>query len=239
MMQIAHPFSRLLLTGFTVTVALSLSGCVEMSPPVPGMPRGATAYTTLNDSTNALASKDYQIGPQDTINVDVFQEPALSQTKLEVNSTGNIALPLIGTVHAAGQTSEQLARTIEKRLAYYLVAPRVAVSIDSSASQKIIVQGGVVDPGVYPFRGSMTLLEALSLAKGESRESKLSEVVVFRTVNGQRMGAVFDVKAIRSGRMPDPPLQGNDQVIVGYSAIRAFWQDFRTSPLLGFFRPVY
>ena len=74
------------------------------------------------------------------------------------------------------------------------------------------------------------------MAKGETDVAKLNEVVIFRNMNGQRMGAVFDVASIRRGQADDPAVQGNDMVVVGYSAARKFWPECcEGSPILGIF----
>jgi polysaccharide export outer membrane protein len=69
--------------------------------------------------------------------------------------------------------------------------------------------------------------------------ASLNRVVVYRTINGQRMGALFNVSAIRNGTAKDPDIFGNDVVIVGYSEAKSIWRDIlSTSPLLNVFRPL-
>jgi polysaccharide export outer membrane protein len=93
---------------------------------------------------------------------------------------------------------------------------------------------------VFDIKGGTTLLQTIALAKGETSASKLNEVVVFRNINGQRMGAVFDVRQIRSGNAPDPVILGNDMVIVGFSSARKMWGDLlSTTPILNIFRPIF
>jgi polysaccharide export outer membrane protein len=190
-----------------------------------------------------LQHVEYRIGPRDSLIVAVFQEPDLStpaDAPLVVDAAGNISLPLVGGIYAAGKTSEQLAQTIEARLrGRYLKNPEVTVSVAKAAPQKLTVQGEVAQPGVFDINGKTSLLEALALARGETRMASISEVAVFRDVNGQRMGALFDVSAIRRGLAPDPQLLANDIVIVGHSKSRQMWQDvLSVSPLFGVFRTV-
>jgi polysaccharide export outer membrane protein len=64
------------------------------------------------------------------------------------------------------------------------------------------------------------LLDVISMAKGETEIATLEQVVVFRNINNQRMGAVFDIASIRRGQAADPVIQGNDLVVVGHSAAR-------------------
>jgi polysaccharide biosynthesis/export protein len=205
------------------------------------LPRGTAAYNLMPAATgNAVAASDYRLGPFDTLEISVYGEPDLSLKSQQIDSTGMLTLPLVGPVKASGKTASELGHEIERLYAQkYLRNPQITVSLDNSVSQKVTVQGEVSAPGVYDLKGPTTLLETLSLAKGEQRTAKLEQVVVFRKINGQRMGAVFDVKQIRAGLANDPQILGNDVVVVGYSEARRFWDDIKSVlPLFNTFRPV-
>ncbi|HEX5258799.1 MAG TPA: polysaccharide biosynthesis/export family protein [Sphingomicrobium sp.] len=192
------------------------------------------------ESSDTAALADYRIGSLDTLDVTVFEEPDLSAKGIEVDASGQIALPLVGSVQAKGKTASELASELEKLFGTkYLRNPEVTVSVASSVSQKVSVQGEVVQPGVYQLTGPTTLLDVLSLAKGETEVAKLDQVVVFRNIKGQRMGAVFNVDGIRRGEAADPVIQGNDLVVVGYSAASKLWQNIiHAAPLIGIFTRV-
>jgi polysaccharide export outer membrane protein len=219
----------------------ALTGCATERP-LTNLPSGSAAYSVIPAApeNGDTAVADYRIGPLDTLDVTVYQEPDLSAKALQVDAAGQIALPLVGTIDAKGLTPAELATQLEKVLgAKYLKDPQVTVSVAASVSQKVAIQGEVTEPGVYPMTGPTTLLDAISLAKGETDVATLRQVVVFRTINGQRMGAVFDVASIRRGEAADPVLQGNDLVVVGYSSAKRFWKDVvSTAPLFNIFRPV-
>lgn len=218
-----------------------LSACGGSQQVASNLPRGAAAYNLMPAAgANTVASSDYRIGPFDTVEISVFGESELSVKGQQVDSTGLLTLPLVGPIPAAGKTASELGREVERVFALkYLRNPQVTVTVDKSVSQKVTVQGEVSAPGVYELKGPTTLLETLSLAKGEQRSAKLDQVVVFRTIKGQRMGAVFDVKQIRSGVANDPQILGNDVVVVGYSEARRFWEDIRSAlPIFNVFRPV-
>jgi len=200
------------------------------------LPRGESAFSSAVPSR--LSNAEYRIVRGDLLNVNVFQEPDLSPTGLRVDSGGYISMPLIGQVSAVDKTAPELAQDITRKLASrYLVSPKVTVAVTQPTAQKVVVEGSVTNPGVYDIRsGQTTLLEALALAAGPTRVAKLSEVVIFREVNGQRMGAVFDVSAIRRGEAPDPLIMADDTVVLGYSNIKAAWRDFlQAAPLIGVF----
>lgn len=222
-------------------LAILLAGCASSHQLGAGLSAGLAAYEIIPaGQVAATTAADYRIGALDTLDVTVFQEPELSTKAIQVDASGRIALPLVGSIEAKGKTTSSLARELELLFgAKYLKDPQVTVSVASSVSQKVSVQGEVTEPGVYQLNGPMTLLDVLSMAKGETEVATLDQVVVFRTVEGQRMGAVFDVASIRRGEAADPVIQGNDLVVVGYSAARRFWRNVLTAaPLFNIFRPV-
>ncbi len=181
---------------------------------------------------------DYRIGMGDKLSVRVFQVPDLSFETLVVDTSGNIQMPLIGAVQSAGLTAGELSTEIGRLLASrYLRDPQVTVTVSEAASQKITVDGAVTRPGVYEMRGSTTLLQAVAMAEGPSRIADLSKVAVFRTIEGQRSVALFDLGAIRQGRADDPAVLGNDVIVVDTSRLSvALREVVGAVPMLSVFR---
>ena len=225
--------------GLFVLLFLLLSACTS-SQLSESLPRGQAAYQVMPAARPDRSVATYHISPLDMIDVTVYGEPDLSVKAVQVDAAGELSLPLLGNVRAAGSTAAELSRNLEHLLsAKYLRDPQVTATVSTAASQKVAVQGEVTQPGVYDLQGPTTLLEALSMAKGELRTAALNQVVVFRTVNGRRMGAVFDIQAIRNGKADDPQIVGNDLVVVGFSSAKRFWRDVITSvPVLNIFRPI-
>lgn len=191
-------------------------------------------------SAGANASGDYRIGATDLINVTVFQVPTLSLEDVRVDAAGNLQMPLIGAMRAAGRTPNELAGDIQVALGReYLRDPRVSVTVSEAASQKITVDGAVTKPGVYLMRGRTTLLQAIAMAEGPTRVADLSEVAIFRDGEKGRMVALFDVSQIRAGQLPDPDLEGNDVIIVDTSrlnvAVRDILQALPGLAIFGYF----
>jgi polysaccharide export outer membrane protein len=196
-------------------------------------PTMATPQFGTNAPATTITRSDYVIGPEDVIEVDVFDVPNLSRT-VQVTSTGRVLLPLLGDVSAAGQTVDQLSNQIQT--AYgdrYLRDPRVTVTVKDSASLKVTVDGAVIQPGVYAISTDTTLMKAIALAKGpDMKLADVNKVAIFRTVGQRRSEAVFDLEDIREGKAVDPQLMANDIVVVDTSAIRRFLQDI--SPIAPF-----
>lgn len=190
-------------------------------------------------STPTAARAEYRIGPLDKLNITVFQVKDLTLEKVQVDASGRILLPLIGLVTASGLTTTELSEEIAAKLeASYLQSPQVSVVVAEAASQKVTVDGAVVEAGVFELRGRTTLLQAVAMAKGPARNANLKRVAVFREVDGQRVAAVFDLRAIRKGTAPDPEIYGDDVIVVDSSAMKGAWREVVGAlPAFGIFRP--
>jgi polysaccharide export outer membrane protein len=182
--------------------------------------------------------REYRIGPLDKVNVNVFQMKDLSLEKVQVDASGKLVLPMVGAVQAQGKTVGELSQIISARLAECcLHNPQVIVQVEEAISQQITVTGAVMESNVYTLKGRTSLLDAISMAKGPDRQTaNLKRVAVYRIVNGERMGALFNVEDIRANRAPDPEILGGDTVIVDTSNSRSIWRDIVQSvPFFGVF----
>ena len=175
----------------------------------------------------ALPAPDYLIGVQDTLQIDVFDVPDLSRT-VQVDASGFVIVPLLGQVSASGRTPNQLAQDIATDLGEkYLKNPIVTVIVKDPASQKITVDGSVVQPGMYQIGPRTTLLQAVALAKGPDAVSDAHHVTLIRNgADGQKTVSVFDLVDIRDGKAADPFVRANDIIVVDVSDARRFVRDF-------------
>jgi polysaccharide export outer membrane protein len=81
-------------------------------------------------------------------------------------------------------------------------------------------------------------MQAVALAKGTTEDANIRRVIVFRTINGERMAGAFDLADIRRAKAKDPTIYGNDIVIVdGSRAQKLFSQILSTLPMLSVLRP--
>ena len=122
--------------------------------------------TEHSNPQEAMSSHDYRIGPDDLLAISVLDAPDLSHP-VRVTADGNISIPLLGSVKAAGLTSHQLATALANRLrGTYMRDPQVTVAVTQMESHSVSVLGAVKKPGVFQIRGTKTLLEMLSMAEG-------------------------------------------------------------------------
>ncbi len=227
--------SRYVFVALGLLAGLLLSGCQQSARPV--LPVGTAAYDVIPPPDLGAPQQLYRLTPGDTISVSVFQEPDLTVEKAKIDEAGNVQLPLIGQVAAQGLTAVELSETISARLgARFIRYPKVVVGLSERSEQVVSVEGQVTEPGVYPIDRNYTLLSALARAKSPTKTARLDEVVVFRTVSGKRMGAVFNLSDIRTGVAPDPQILGGDVVVVGFSSVKGAFRDFlQAAPLLNLF----
>ncbi|MDR0181655.1 polysaccharide export protein [Lysobacter sp. UC] len=178
----------------------------------------ASSLPEADPVTEALGRSEYLIGPSDLLTVAVFQVKDLDR-EVRVNNAGQISLPLIGGVHVAGRTVGEAEAEIATRYRdRYLQDPQVSVFVKEFSSQRVTVSGAVKKPGIYPMSSRLTLVQSLALAEGLSDIGSERNVLVFRTVDGERKFARFDVAAIARGENEDPEIYGDDLIIVDTSA---------------------
>jgi polysaccharide biosynthesis/export protein len=139
--------------------------------------------------------KDYQVGPEDLLNIVIFGQDNLNR-ELRVNGQGEISMPLVGVVKVAGMTPQEVQNRLgELYNASFLVNPQITVTVKEFRHQRVAVTGAVAKPGSYEIIGPRTLLEVLSMAGGFSNLGSQS------IGGGAQAGDVVDV--IRHQNAPD------------------------------------
>ena len=109
-------------------------------------------------------TSEYTLGSGDRVKVTVFGEENLSG-EFELDGGGAFSLPLIGTIQALSLTPRQLEENIAtKLLDGYLKNPRVSVEVLNY--RPFYILGEVNQPGSYPYRAGMSILNAAALAGG-------------------------------------------------------------------------
>jgi polysaccharide export outer membrane protein len=130
-----------------------------------------TAMAKMNLGAGMIrTSSDYKIGPEDLLEIDVFQVQEL-KTSVRVSAKGYIKLPLVNGVKASGLTVSELETRLAKDLEKFVKEPVVSVFVKEYRSQQISVLGSVKDPRVHYVTGQRYLLDMISLAGGLTPEA--------------------------------------------------------------------
>ncbi len=227
------PSIQLLLAGLALS---GLAGCAEKrGGPIP---YDVKTFGAPDAPTVVPLEQGYRIAPLDTLSVKIFKMPDLSGD-YEVDLTGQIALPLIGSVRAVDLTTAELDDRLTAKLGEkYLQNPDVSVGVKSSTRRNVTVDGAVTKVGTFSVNGPMTLLQAVAQAGGPTTDANPRRVAVFRQINGQRQAAAFDLTSIRRGEAPDPAVYAGDIIIVDGSSIKALQkQVLGTLSVMQIFKP--
>jgi polysaccharide export outer membrane protein len=124
----------------------------------------------LSKSSETAPPPNYVVGPEDVLEIDVFDVKELSNLLVRVDNDGTIAVPLIAHVRASGLTAEQIKKALEAEWGKsYLENPQVSVFVKEFHAQRVAVIGAVEDPGMYDLTSPRTLIDMLSMAGGPSK----------------------------------------------------------------------
>ena len=230
------PASNRVLLSCVAAIAVSLAGCADKrGGPIP---YNVASVGVPDAPTVVPLETGYKIAPMDMLSVKVFKMPDLSG-EYEVDLTGQISMPLIGSLAAADLTTIQLDDALTRKLGErYLENPDVSVGIKSSTRRSVTVDGSVNRAGSYPVTGPMTLMQAVAAAGGTGPDAKARRVAIFRQIGGRRQAAAFDLTSIRRGEAEDPQVYAGDIVVIDGSSTKAAQKQILNSlPILSIFKP--
>jgi polysaccharide export outer membrane protein len=161
------------------------------------------------------SNDSYLIGPGDVLSVDVWKEPKLSK-QVTVRLDGNISLPLVNDIKAAGLTCGALRKYLSIRYGDYVEVAEVSVTLMESHSKKIYLLGKVNSPGEYVLQKNMTIVQAISLAGGLAEWADSSDIKLIRKIKGTEKTFRVDYDAIVSGEdmAQNVHLQPDDTIFV-------------------------
>ena len=162
----------------------------------------------------SVAGPSYVIGADDVLLVSVWKEPDLTIT-LPVRPDGNISMPLLNDVPAAGFSPTQLAVSITEKLKKYVADPRVTVIVTQINSQKVYVTGEVLHTGAIQLLPNMTVLQALADA-GFTQFANTKGIYVLREENARQQKIPVNYKRLVKGQAIDQNiiLKPGDTIVV-------------------------
>jgi len=235
--RVLKPFLRLLTLVVGLGAVAMLAGCASKRGG--NIPYNVQDFGTPDRPSAAMRiSDDYKVGPLDSLGVKVFQVADLSGD-YDVDLTGNISMPLLGSVKVVDLTPAEIDAKLTALLGEkYLQHPDVAVSVKGSVTNVVTVDGAVNGPGSFPVMRPVTLMQAIAMARGTSDTANPRRIAIFRQIQGQRMAAAFDLTSIRRGEAEDPRVYSGDIIIVDGSSVKEAQRQVLTAlPLVSVFTP--
>jgi polysaccharide biosynthesis/export protein len=184
----------------------------EAAPQTSVDPRGPHVAPEGSKPVDVDAS--YIIGPEDSIQVNVWKEPNFSETAL-VRPDGMISLPAVGDIPAAGRTPMQLAGEITTILKKYIIEPTVTVTVLGINSKHVYMVGEVGHIGPLPMTPNMTVLQAIASSGGLSPYANKKHIYILRGEPGKQKKIFFNyTKAVKTGDAQGITLQPGDTIVV-------------------------
>ncbi|MEA2544699.1 MAG: polysaccharide biosynthesis/export protein [Acidobacteriaceae bacterium] len=190
---------------------------VPIDSALPSTTADAAAAAPSAAPTNVIS---YVLGPEDQITVRVFAANDIPDKPVQIDNDGSVTLPMIGSVHAAGLTVEQLEDNLVIAYKKYFKDPQVTVQVNDFRSQPVSVAGNVTKPGVVQLRGNRNLMEVIGQAGGLRADAgdsvlitrNLSEGPIplagaFTDPTGKYSVAHINIRSIMSGKDPEANIQ--------------------------------
>jgi polysaccharide export outer membrane protein len=187
-----------------VAAALAAASCASY-------PEGRFVWVDRYEPPASVASEVIVRG--DVLDVRVLGQEQLS-AKVRVREDGNITLPFINDVHAAGRTAADVRALVESGLKEYVNTPVVTVAVEKAAPEPILILGEVARPGKYPFEPGMGMLQALALAGGLTEFAHKDRLFVLRgSPQPTRIRFDFRWLVLGEGRAPSFTLEPGDAIV--------------------------
>jgi polysaccharide export outer membrane protein len=183
--------------------------------------------------------KDYRLGPEDVVSIEVFNQPRYSKTGITVPPDGRISFYLIPEgVRVVGKTTQQVQEEIQKKLDEYIIDPQVTVYLDKAMSARYSVLGDVGKPGVMIMTRRVSVMEAIAEAGGVLNTGDKKKVVILRRkADGTLYPIPVNLSAIEKGQAREMDyLTPGDQVIVPGNRLKSIQQLLNFVPMLSFGR---
>lgn len=198
---------RCALAAAPVAMLVVMTGCLSTPPEEHG-------------SWPAYDTPVVKLQPGDVIQVKFTYWPELDDEQA-IRPDGLISLKLVGDVKAQDMTPDELRTDLLARYGDKLKGPDITVVVSEYATHRVYVGGEVLQPGVIPIQGKLTVLEAIMQAGGFNKTTaKLANVVVVRQRDGKYFSRSLDLrKAIEQPESDTFLLEPRDVVFVPRTAI--------------------
>lgn len=139
------------------------------SQSLPAVAPDESTSSAASPAGGGVAGPDYVIGPEDILDIEVFNAPELKQ-RVRVENDGSILVRMLGRVQASGLTTHELREALQSDWSKdYLQDPQVSIFVKEFHARPVTVIGAIDKPGVYQLPGSRSLIGVLAMAGGLSK----------------------------------------------------------------------
>ncbi len=178
-----------------VVAAAQTAPAARPAQSTPAQPRQGTGTA----STGSPVPTDYVIGPDDVLSIVFWRDADMTQ-EVTVRPDGNITLPLMGDIKAAGLKPTELRDLVATSASKFIEDPNVTVVVKQINSRNVFITGGVTRPGPYPVSGQMTVLQLITVAGGLTEFADGKKIRILRVENGKSTFMLFNYNEVQDGK---------------------------------------
>lgn len=214
-------------TAFAVGVLVFLIP----QPAVFAQDSGGNGAQASSGEMSAEQERFYRIGPQDSLAIEVYNQPDLSMS-VPVRPDGRITVPPLEDIAVVGLTPPEAADKIEERLSAYVRDPRVTVYVEGAQGMfqdRIKVLGEGVSPTAVPYREGMTALDVLTAIGGLPPTAKGNDAYLLRRSDGGHERIPVSLDDLQEGEIgQNVRIQPGDSVVVPEGFFSGEWRVSRS-----------
>jgi polysaccharide export outer membrane protein len=189
---------------FLGLAAVAALGCTDV---------GKYVWADALPEAQAKSETEYRLTPGDMIFVRVFNQDPLSG-RTRIRPDGQVTVPFVNDVPAAGRTTQELAKNLEVLLRDFIKSPVVTVFLEELGPAQLSVLGEVTRPGVYPLDRSQGVLRALAAAGGLTEFAHKDRIFVVRPGAPGRIRFTLEGLSTPGSRSARFRLENDDVVLV-------------------------
>lgn len=216
-----NPNRRTLL--LVAAVVLPMAGCASTAPVGPREQPVTVAASPEVVVANTPFRKEYVLTPEDTLDIVVLRHPEISRACV-VRPDGQISVPMLDEVPAAGLTPKELDTRITEGLTGRVLNPEVTVVVTQFRPPSAYVMGEVAQPSAVPLRDASTVLQAISRC-GDFTSLAAADSVVLIRLDEQNQLLAMRLSTEIEGRdrpylaLSNVPIKADDVIIVPKTSI--------------------
>lgn len=221
--RIVYDYNKI---GYDASISTTGSGIISPNiVPATSFKRGgATVYFTYEGGSEFEIvaapiepkpfATEYLICKGDALEISVWEAEGLTKDVI-VTPDGMISFPLIGEIKAEGMTLTGLDKEVTEKIQAFVKNPQVSVMVKKIGGRRVVVLGEVARPGVYQLEGQGTVIEAIAMAGGTTKEAIMRSVAIARgdLSSSPDVRLVNLEKVFTHGQIPDEYIVHPEDII--------------------------
>ncbi|MDR3572593.1 MAG: polysaccharide export protein [Anaerolineaceae bacterium] len=144
-------------------------------------------------------AQEYRLSAGDVLNIEVLSYQELQSKEMVVRPDGKLAFPLVGELEVMGKTPAEVTEALTDSLSRYIIKPQVTVNVIRFHTIRVYVLGEVLRPGPYDMDKQHSVLDAVAMAGGYTKDAAKKKAEIIRRDNTGQPLVINMLDMIRKG----------------------------------------